>query len=121
VTRSFRVSEEWFNALEEDALRHKVSLNTLVDQLFEAHANFERHVEKIGMMRVTKVAFRRLLDMCAPEKIALAARLHATDSGKVNAISIFGELNLTSFSWSPILHVHLWRIGRIPRKRNESG
>jgi len=29
--------------------------------------------------------------------LSLAARLHATDSAKVNAISIFGELNLTSF------------------------
>ena len=39
VTRSFRINEESFMALEEDALRHNVSLNTLVDQLFEAHAS----------------------------------------------------------------------------------
>jgi hypothetical protein len=96
VTKSFRVSEKSIIALEEDALRHKVSLNTLVDQLFDAHANYESYVEKVGMMRMTKLAYRGILDMCPPEKVALAARQHATVSGKVNVISLFGELNLTT-------------------------
>ena len=33
ITRSFRINEKSFKALEEDALYHNVSLNTLVDQL----------------------------------------------------------------------------------------
>jgi hypothetical protein len=96
VTRSFRINEESFMALEEDALRHNVSLNTLVDQLFDAHANYERFIEKMGMMRMAKLTFRRILDVSPSEGVAHAAKLHAKDQGKVAAISKYGELNVTN-------------------------
>jgi predicted DNA-binding ribbon-helix-helix protein len=96
VTRSFRVSEESFIALEEDARHHNVTLNTLVDQLFESHANYERFIEKMGMMRMAKLTFRRILDSTPPEGVAAAAKLHAKDQGKVAAISKYGELNVTN-------------------------
>jgi hypothetical protein len=96
VTRSFRINEESFMALEEDAMRHNVSLNTLVDQLFEAHASYEQFLEKMGMMRMAKLTFRRILDVSPPEGVAHAARLHAKDQGKVAAISKYGELTVTN-------------------------
>jgi len=96
VTRSFRISEESFMALEEDARHHNVSLNTLVDQLFDAHVNYERFLEKMGMMRMAKLTFRRLLENTPPEGVATAAKLHAKDQGKVAAISKYGELNVTN-------------------------
>jgi hypothetical protein len=83
-------------ALEEDALRHNVSLNTLVDQLFEAHASYEQFLEKMGMMRMAKLTFRRILDTSPSEGVAQAARLHAKDQGKVAAISKYGELTVTN-------------------------
>jgi predicted HicB family RNase H-like nuclease len=94
VTRSFRINEASFLALEEDAQRHNVSLNTLVDQLFDAHSNYERFIEKMGMMRMAKLTFRRILDVSSPEGVAHAAKLHAKDQGKVAAISKYGELNV---------------------------
>jgi predicted DNA-binding ribbon-helix-helix protein len=96
VTRSFRISEESFVALDEDARHHNVSVNTLVDQLFDAHAKYERFIEKMGMMRMAKLTFRRLLDNTPPEGVAAAAKLHAKDQGKVAAISKYGELNVTN-------------------------
>ena len=83
-------------ALEEDALRHNVSLNTLVDQLFEAHASYERFIEKMGLMRMAKLTFRRILDASPSEGVAHAASMHAKDQGKVAAISKYGELNVTN-------------------------
>jgi len=94
ITRSFRISEKSFKALEEDALYHNVSLNTLVDQLFDAHANYERFIEKMGMMRMAKLTFRRILDASSSEGVAQAAKLHAKDQGKVAAISKYGELTV---------------------------
>jgi predicted DNA-binding ribbon-helix-helix protein len=96
VTRSFRISEESFMALEEDAKHHNVSVNTLVDQLFDAHANYERFIGKMGMMRMAKLTFRRILDHTPPEEVATAAKQHARDQGKVAAIAKYGELNVTN-------------------------
>jgi hypothetical protein len=96
VTRSFRISEDSLKAIEEDAHRHNVSLNTLVDQLFDSHANYERFIEKMGMMRMAKMTFRRVLEIAPKEAVAHAARLHAEDQGKVAAISKYGELNVTN-------------------------
>src|ERR1700730_13253206 len=86
VTRSFRINEESFMALEEDAMRHNVSLNTLVDQLLDTHANYERFQEKWGMMRMAKLTFRRILDVSPSDGVANAARLHAKDQGKIAKI-----------------------------------
>jgi hypothetical protein len=83
-------------ALEEDARHHNVSVNTLVDQLFDAHASYERFIEKMGMMRMAKLTFRRILDSTPAEGVAAAAILHAKDQGKVAAISKYGELNAIS-------------------------
>lgn len=96
VTRSFRISEAAFDALEEDAIRHNVSLNTLVDQIFEAHASYERFIEKLGMMRMAKSTFHRLLETASAEGVAQAAMVHAKDQGRAAAISKYGELNLTN-------------------------
>lgn len=41
ITRSFRISEESFNVLEDEAARHNVSISTLVDQIIGVHTNYE--------------------------------------------------------------------------------
>ena len=81
-------------ALEEDALRHNVSLNTLVDQSLDTHANYERFQEKMGMMRMARLTFRRILDVTPSDGVAHAARLHAKDQGKIAKISKYGELTV---------------------------
>src|SRR5258708_7610998 len=96
IVRSFRISEEAFNALEKNALAHKASLNTLVDQIFEARTSYERFVEKFGLMRVSKVNFLRILELGPAEGIAQAARLSAKNQGKVGIVTKYGELNLTN-------------------------
>jgi len=96
VTRSFRISEKSFMALEEDARLHNISINTLVDQLLDAHAYYERFIGKMGMMRMAKLTFRRVLDAAPSDGVAHAATLHAKDQGKVAAISKYGELNASN-------------------------
>jgi hypothetical protein len=96
VTRSFRISEKSFMALEEDARLHNISVNTLVDQLLDAHADYERFIGKMGMMRMAKLTFRRVLDVAPSDGVAHAAAMHAKDQGKVAAISKYGELNVSN-------------------------
>ena len=47
VNRSFRISEKAYKALEEGAVRGKVSLNTFVNQLFLDYAEFDRYASKL--------------------------------------------------------------------------
>lgn len=56
VTRSFRINEDAFLALEEEAKKRNISLNTLVNQLFLSFANFDRYFQKFGMTKTSKVS-----------------------------------------------------------------
>jgi len=94
IIRSFRISEDSFNVLEEEAARHNVSVNTLVDQIIGVHTNYERYIEKFGMMRMARGTFRRVLEISPKESVAQAARQHMKEMGKVAAIAKYGELNL---------------------------
>jgi hypothetical protein len=96
VSRSFRISEEAFNAIEQDALRHKVSVNTLVDQVLEAYTTHERFMTKFGMMKMTKSTFRRVLEKLSADEVAQAARDHWKELGKPLVTSRYGELNLST-------------------------
>ena len=60
VTRSFRINEIAFLALEEEAKKRKISLNTLVNQLFISYANFDRYFQRLGMIKISKVTYRKI-------------------------------------------------------------
>jgi hypothetical protein len=96
VTRTFRISEESFNALEQDALRHNVSINTLVDQVLETYTTHERFMAKFGMMRMTKSTFRRVLEKISADEVAQAAEEHSKELGIPLVISRYGEFDMTT-------------------------
>ena len=96
VTRSFRVSETAFKALEEDAARRNVSVNTLVNQLLLAYANWGRFFAKIGAVQIPKEAFSRLLDASSDEAVIEAARLSGLDTPRAIMLAKHGELSLTT-------------------------
>ena len=94
VTRSFRINESAFLALEEEARKHNISLNTLVNQLFLSFANFDRYFEKFGMLKISKVAYRRTLKAVSDEEIVEAAREVAQNSARVVLLTRYGALSL---------------------------
>lgn len=74
ITRTFRISEHAFNALQEDAKRQNVSVNTLVNQVILSYANFDRHVKKLHMVKISRPTFRRVLDAASEEAIIDAGK-----------------------------------------------
>jgi hypothetical protein len=94
VTRSFRISESAFLALEEEARKHNISLNTLVNQLLLSFANFDRYFQKFGMLKISKVAYRRTLKAVPDEEIVEAAREVAQNSARVVLLTRYGTLSL---------------------------
>lgn len=79
VTRSFRISESAFKALEEDARKQNISMNTLVNQLFLSYANFDRFAKKLRMVKLTTATIRRIFE-AASDKAIIDAGHSAGDS-----------------------------------------
>ena len=94
VTRSFRINEGAFLALEEEARKRNISLNTLVNQLFLSYANFDRYFQKFGMLKISKVAYRRTLKALSDQEIVEAAREVAQNSARVVLLTRYGTLSL---------------------------
>jgi hypothetical protein len=96
VTRSFRISESAFLALEVEAKKRNISVNTLVNQLFLCYANFDRYLERHGFFKMSKVTFSKILE-AAPEKETVElAREVAQNSSRTLILAKYGELSLTN-------------------------
>ena len=96
VTRSFRINESAFLALEEEAKKRNISLNTLVNQLFMSYANFDRYFQRLGMLKMSKFQFRKILDAAPTNEIVELAREVALNSSRTIILAKYGTLSLTS-------------------------
>lgn len=94
VTRSFRINEGAFLALEEEARKHNISVNTLVNQLFLSFANFDRHFQKFGMAKISKVSYRKTLKSLPDPEVVELAKEVAQNSGKVVILTRYGTMSL---------------------------
>src|SRR5919201_2344567 len=96
VTRSFRINERAFLALEEEAKKRNISLNTLVNQLFMSYANFDRYFQRLGMIKISKVTFRKILNAAPANEIVEVAGEVAQNSSRVIILAKYGTMSLTS-------------------------
>lgn len=94
VTRSFRISEGAFSALEEEARKRNISLNTMVNQLFLSFTNFDRYFEKFGMLKISKVSYRKTLKAVPDQELVELAKEIAQNSGKVVILARYGTMSL---------------------------
>jgi len=96
VTRSFRISERAFLALEDEAKKRNISINTLVNQIFLSYVNFDRYFQRLGMLKMTKVTFAKILKAASDNEIVELAKEVAQNSSRVIILSRYGEMSLTS-------------------------
>ncbi len=66
---SFRISENAFKALQQDAKKNNTSLNTLANQLFMSYAEYDRFLQKFHMVKVSSPNFKRVLNAATKEAI----------------------------------------------------
>ena len=79
VTRTFRISERAFAALQDDAGRQNVSVNTLVNQILLSYANFDRHVKKLHLLKISRPTFKRVLEAAPEDSIIEAGKEAGSD------------------------------------------
>ena len=65
-----------------------------MNQLFLSFANFDRYFEKFGMLKISKVAYRRTLKAVPGQEITEAAREVAQNSARVILLTRYGTLSL---------------------------
>lgn len=72
VTRSFRISETALKALEEDAQKQTVSLNTMVNQLLISYTSFDRLFKRFRPVKVSTTTFKRILEAASNDAVSEA-------------------------------------------------
>ncbi len=94
VAKSFRINEEALEALQEEATRQNISVNTLVNQLLLDYAEFGRFVQRANAVRLTRRTFEEILNIAPEEGLSKAG--HAAGKSAPGAIitSKWGKLNM---------------------------
>ncbi len=94
ITRTFRISENGFKALQEDAKRQNVSVNTLVNQIVLSYANFDRFIKKLHLIKISRPTFKRVLEASSDEAIIEAGQEAGSDVPKFLILAKEGSLSL---------------------------
>ena len=61
-TITFRIDEKYVKGLRKEAEEKRISLNTLANQIFGDHVEYDQFMEKFGMIEMSKGSFKELLD-----------------------------------------------------------
>jgi hypothetical protein len=105
VTRSFRISESAFEALQEEARKRNVSVNTLHNLVLLTFADYDRFLNEFHMIKLSSSTFNRILKATNDEAIIEAGRnagknvpkgfMQAKD-GRISEINCIEYLKLMS-------------------------
>jgi non-homologous end joining protein Ku len=94
VTRSFRIDEAALGALEEEAERRNMSVNTFLNQQILSFAKFDRFFMRIGLVKLSGNTLQRLIDASTETAIAEAAVVAARDTPRAIMLSKHGQVTI---------------------------
>ena len=92
---SLRISEVAYKALQEDAKKQNISLNTIANQILIAYAEYDRHLKKHGMLKLSHPAFAAVLNAATDEAIFEAGKSAGTRVFPSLILAATGELSTT--------------------------
>jgi uncharacterized protein (DUF1778 family) len=94
-TVSFRINKEYDDALRAEAEEKKVSMNTLVNQIFADYVDWNKYVKRFGTIMLSREAFKLLLDNLDNDKITTLAIDIATKAPKEFILFKWKEIDLS--------------------------
>ena len=104
----FRIWEDVFSSLEDEARRKNVSLNTLVNQVLSAHTRDEVLFEELGFLKMSKDVYRTYLSLIPDDKLVELGKMNVKGEdtimlarkGAVTLDAVLDYLRLLSrFGW----------------------
>jgi uncharacterized protein (DUF1778 family) len=93
ATISFRIDSEYDKLLRSEAEEKKVSLNTLANQIFGEHLEWQRYIERFGTIIMSKDAFKLILELLSEGKVVDLAINIATKAPKEFILFKWKDLN----------------------------
>jgi hypothetical protein len=94
VTTSLRISETAYKALQEDANKQNISINTLANQVLLDYAEHDRYLKKYGLLKVITPLWDELLNAASDEAIVRAGKALGPGALPSIIISMRGELTV---------------------------
>jgi hypothetical protein len=94
ATATFRISDSVYQALQKEADKQDTSLNTLVNQLFDAHVSDRVFLEKLDYMRINKATFRRILEGTSDQTLTEAGQFSGRETIRTVTLGRGGQLTL---------------------------
>jgi len=96
VAKSFRVNEKALVALQEEAARQSVSVNTLVNQLLLDYSEFGRFLQRINALRLSRKTFGEILNMVSEDSLAKAGVAAGKSAPVALIASKWGKVNVST-------------------------
>ncbi len=94
VAKSFRINEKALEALQEEAKRQNVSVNTLVNQLLLDYAEFGRFVQRMNALRLSRQTFAEILKATSDDGMIRAGEVAGKSAPSALITSKDGELTV---------------------------
>ncbi|MDA4132344.1 MAG: hypothetical protein OK454_04365, partial [Thaumarchaeota archaeon] len=94
VTATFRIKEDAFKDLQNDAKKQNISVNTLVNQIFLGYSHYDRLMKRFQIMKLPASVFKTILDGSTDEAVVAAAKSAGESISKTFVISKFGSYTL---------------------------
>ncbi|MDA4135404.1 MAG: hypothetical protein OK449_00215 [Thaumarchaeota archaeon] len=94
VTISFRIAENALRALQEDAKKQNVSLNTLANQMFVAFADYDRFLQKFHMVKLSTPTLKQIINAATDDAIVEAGKNAGSSVPESFMLAKTGELSV---------------------------
>jgi len=96
VAKSFRVNEKALEALQEEANRQRISVNTLVNQLLLDYSEFGRFLQRVNAIRMSRKTFSEILTAVPEDGLIKAAQTAGKSAPTALIASKWGRITLNS-------------------------
>ncbi len=103
-TVTFRMDHNLLADLRKESKCKAESLNTLVNQIFDAYVNYHKPLSKIGNIYFSKILLSQVFNNISDEQLNLIAEEHVKNELKENLNMLGLPFDLQSFLYS----IHIW-------------
>lgn len=93
VNVSLRISENAYRALQEDSKNRNISLNTFANQIFLAYAEYDRHLRRFGMLKISRPTFAGIINELQDAAASEAGRKAGAEITPSVILSTEGEIS----------------------------
>jgi len=96
VAKSFRVNEKALSALQEEAGRQSVSVNTLVNQLLLDYSEFGRYLQRVNALRLSRKTFAEILNSVSDDNLVKAGQIAGKSAPMALIASKWGKITVNT-------------------------